>query len=153
MFQERWRIMANQQTEYDDVALCKDLAKADLSIQQIADKHNISARQVYRISNGESRPELKVRIDELIQAERAAGMRLARSRGRWFVGRLIQLAAKDDKVGLDAVVKGMEVAGMLTRDGGGDDKQTIEIVLSTSGNDKVDPLAERLTGVLVSGDN
>jgi len=32
-------------------------------------------------------------------------------------------------------------------------KQVIEIVLSTSGNDKVDPLAERLTGVLVSGDN
>jgi len=144
--------MSGQQTEYDDETLCKDLAKADLSIADIAAFHKISVRQVYRIASGESRPELKARIDELIQAEKASGMRLAKSRGRWFVGRLIQLAAQDNKVGLDATIKGLEVAGMLTGEGAGGDKQTIEIVLSAGKDGKTDPLKRRMTGV-VNGNN
>ena len=139
--------MANKVTCYDDEELCQDLARADDSIKDIAAKHKVSASLLYRIARGESRPELKVRIDELIAAEKAAGTRLAKSRARWFMGRLIQLAALDSDIGLKAIIKGLEMAGFGEGMSTGD-KQTIEIILTAGkGDGKKDPLAKRLTGV------
>ena len=88
--------IANHKTlEYDDEELCQDLAKSDLSIAEIAKKHKISLRQTYELAAGTSRPELKKRIDELIQAEKGAGIRLAKSRARWTIARLVQIADQD----------------------------------------------------------
>ncbi len=139
--------MANKVTCYDDEELCQDLARADDSIKDIAAKHKVSASLLYRVARGESRPELKPRIDELIAAEKAAGARLAKSRARWFMGRLIQLAALDSDIGLKAVIKGLELAGLGEGMSTGD-KQTIEIILSAGkGDGKDNPIAKRLTGV------
>lgn len=144
--------IANHKTlDYDDEELCKDLAASDLSIADIAVKHKISLRHTYEIAKGESRPELKKRVDELIEAEKAAGTRLAKSRARWFMARLIQIAAGDSDVALKAIIKGLEMAGFAEGQATGD-KQTIEIVLSSNGNGKADPLERRLTGV-VNGNN
>lgn len=136
----------HKQLGYDDEELCQDLAKSDLSVKEIATKHKISVVHTYHIAAGTNRPELKERIDELIQAEKAAGMRLARSRARWTVGRLVQIAGQDEDRGaaLRAIEKLLEMGGMLT-EAAADDKKTIEIVLSAGTDD--DPLNRRLTGV------
>ena len=134
---------------YDQEALCQDIARSDLSIKDIATKYKVSIALVYQIAAGTTRPELKVRIDELIQAEKGAGMRLARSRGRWFVGRLIQLAALESDVGLEAILKGLEVSGIdVAAETSGEEKQTIEVIFSAKqGEEGKEPLAPRLTGV------
>jgi len=139
--------MANNHTNYNDEELCNDIAKADLPIAEIALKHKISARQVYAIAKGDSRPELRERIDELIQAEKSAGMRLARSRARWAVARLIQLASQDTdkRAAAQSIDRLLGMAGMSV-EGGGTDKQQIEILLST-GNGNGNPMSKRLTGV------
>ena len=140
--------MANKVTCYDDEAVCQDLARADDSIKDIAAKHNVSAGLLYKIASGATRPALKVRIDELIAAEQGAGMRLAKSRARWAVGRLVQIASQNEdlraaKYAIDSI---LEMGGMLTADGSADEKQTIEIILS-AGKDGDDPLKRRITGV------
>ncbi len=140
-------------SNYDDEVLCQDLAKSDLSITEIAQKPGICVSMVYMVARGDSRPELKVRIDELIAAEKAAGTRLARSRGRWFVARLIQIASQEGNLdtALKAVLKGLEISGIdVAAETGGDEKKTIELVFSSKGGE--DPLARRLTGV-VNGNN
>lgn len=144
--------MANKETNYDSELLCEDLAKSDLSIADIALKHQISARQVYAIAKGDSRPDLLVRINKLIAAEKSAGMRLAKSRARFAVARLVQIAKQDEDRGaaLRAIESLLEMGGMLEV-GGGDDKKTIEIVFSAK-KGEADPLAHRLTGV-VNGNN
>ena len=134
---------------YDDEELCKDLACSDLSITEIAAKHKMSASNVYMIARGDNRPELKARIDEIIEAEHNAAKRLARSRGRWFMARLIQIAkdGSDQKTALAAIIKGLEVAGLAdAEDFKRVEKQAIEIILSAGGGNG-DPLTRRLTGV------
>ena len=145
-------MMDNKQLDYDDGELCQDLAKSDLSIAEISDKHKVSVSMVYKIASGAARPELKARIDELIQAEKGAGMRLAKSRARFCVARLVQHAQQDDDraASLKAIEKLLEMAGMLT-EAGGADKQTIEVIFSAK-EGEADPLKRRLTGV-VNGNN
>ena len=131
----------------DDLQLCQDIAKADLSIVEIGNAHKMSASNVYKIARGDVRPELKAIIDELVDAEHGAAKRLARSRGRWFMARLIQLAKdSSDDTALKAVVKGLEIAGLADLDEYKDvRKQAIEIILS-SGNGKAEPNS-RLSGI------
>ncbi len=145
--------MVNKATTYDDEAICQDLAKADLSIAAIAVKHKISASQCYKIVSGDARPELKERIEELIKAEKGAGIRLARHRARWTIGRLIQIGGQDEDRGaaLKALERLAEMAGMLTESGVAE-KKAIEIIFSSKGSGEDDPLKHRLTGV-VNGNN
>ncbi|HQL73854.1 MAG: hypothetical protein BWX88_03591 [Planctomycetes bacterium ADurb.Bin126] len=49
--------------QYDDDVLIDDLVLGRLGLSQIAAKHGISRRQLYRILMGDSRPALKARID------------------------------------------------------------------------------------------
>lgn len=137
--------MVNRATKYDDAELCNDLAKADLTINEIAAKHQISASNVYQIARGDSRPELKVLIDEIIDANKAAAMRLARVRARFCVARLVQIANQneDRRAATTAIEKLLEMGGMLS-DAGAVEKQSIEIVLSAGNGD---PLNKRHTGV------
>ena len=146
-------MQTHKQLEYNDEELCQDLAKSDLSITEIATKHKISVVHTYHIAAGTSRPELLERINELIQAERGAGMRLAKSRARFAVARLVQIAKQDEdrSAALRAIEKILEMGGMLTETGGVD-KQTIEVIFSAAKDKKADPLAARLTGV-VNGNN
>jgi len=135
--------------KYDDEALCQDFARSDMGIAEIAEKHGISLRHTYELASGESRPELKKRVDEIIEAEHSAAKRLARSRGRWFMARLIQIAkdGSDQKTALAAIIKGLEVAGLAdAEDFKRVEKQAIEIILSAGGGNG-DPLTRRLTGV------
>jgi len=129
-----------------DIQLCNDIAKADLSIKQIAEKHEMSASNVYMIARGDSRQELKPIIDEIVEAEQASAKRLARSRGRWFMARLVALANNaQDETALKAIIKGLEIAGLTAEEARHIEKQAIEIILSAAGNG--DPLQRRLTGV------
>ncbi len=146
--------MSNEHTEYSDDDICKDIADAELSIIAIAEKHGISDRQVYRITDGTSRPELLVRINELIEAGKQAGIRLAKSKALWAVRRLAELAKQDVDRGaaLRATMHLLEMGGLLA-EGGGDQKQIIEIVLSAKADaDGTSPLDRRLTGVSI-GEN
>ncbi len=141
--------MPNKATDYNEELLCGDIAKSDESIAEIALKYKISASTVYKIAAGKTKPELKVRIDELIQAEKGAGMRLAKSRARFAVGRLVQIAQQDEdrRSAIMAIEKILEMGGMLTETGG-DEKQTIEVIFSAKqGEEGKEPLAPRLTGV------
>ena len=141
--------IANHKTlKYDDEELCKDFARSDLSIAEISAKHKISLRHTYELAKGESRPELRLRVDAIIEAEHQAAKRLARSRGRWFMGRLIQLAGGENSdTALKAVMKGLEVAGLAdAEDFKQVEKQAIEIILS-AGNGNGDPLKRRLSGI------
>lgn len=132
---------------YDDEGLCQDIASSMLSVVGIAQKHKVSSSLVYAIIAGTTRPELKVRIAELLDAEKAAGMRLAKHRARWFMARLVQIAGNDTDIGLKAVLRGLEMAGMATGSATAD-KQTIEIVLSAmGGNGEPAKKNNRLTGI------
>lgn len=133
-------------SNYDDEVLCQDVAKSDLTIAQIATKHEISASMVYQIAAGTSRPELKERIDELIQAEKGAGMRLARSRARWTIARLVKIGGQDEDrtAALKALDRLAKMADLLT-EAGLAPKQAIEIIFSAKGGG--DPVGRRLTGV------
>lgn len=139
----------HKRLEYDEEKLAQDLAKSDLSVTEIAKVHKISVRHAYELAAGTSMPGIRTRIDELIEAERAAGTRLAKSRARWLVARLVQIASQDVDRGsaVRAVNKLLEMGGMLAETGGAD-KKTIEIVFSAKrGEDGVDPLGRRLSGV------
>ena len=158
--------IANHKTkDYDDDELCKDFARSDLSIAEIASKHGLSVRYTYELAKGESRPDIKARVNGLIEAEHEAAKRLARSRGRWFMARLIQLAqgtktvkpatATEPEVvelihtdtALKAVMKGLEIAGLADAEEYREaKKQAIEIILSTADGNG-DPLTHRRTGV------
>ena len=138
-----------QHSCYNDEELCQDIATSNLSVKEMAKKHAVSSSLVYAIAAGTIRPELLVRINELVDAEKAAGMRMAKSRARWFMGRLVQLAALDNETGYKSVVKGLEMAGMLSADGASD-KRTIEIVLSSLAGKE--PAKNRMTGI-VNGNN
>tara|TARA_Y100000310_G_scaffold29678_1_gene28209 strand:- start:173 stop:613 length:441 start_codon:yes stop_codon:yes gene_type:complete len=146
--------MVNRATSYDDEALCTDLAKADLTMAEIAVAHNISASLVYKIAKGDSRPELKERIDEIIEANKGAAMRLAKVRARFCVARLVQIANQneDRRAATAAIEKLLEMGGMLS-ESGTVEKQSIEIVLT--GSNGSDPLTKRHTGVFrpVDGQN
>ena len=57
-----------------------------------------------------ARPQVQQRVDQLSRAFRTAGQRLAFSRARWAVGRLIQLGSRDDEVGRKALVDLLKLA-------------------------------------------
>ncbi len=134
---------------YDDEKVCTDIAKSDLTMPEIAREHQVSVSLIYKIASGETRPELKVRITEILEAGKVAAMRLAKARARFCVARLVQHAKQDvDKpVSLKAIEKLLEMAGMATGVATAD-KQTIEIVLSAmGGNGEPAKKNDRLTGV------
>jgi len=141
-------------SSYDDEALAMDIAKSDLSLTQIAKNHKVSTSLIYQIAKGITRPEILVRVNELLAAEKDAAMRLVKKRVRNCVGRLVQIANQDNdkRAAITAIEKILEMAGMLTGEGAGGDKQTIEIVLSAGKDGKTDPLKRRMTGV-VNGNN
>jgi hypothetical protein len=148
----------------EDLNICNDLAKGELTIQEIAAKYNKSASNVYKLARGDVRPEIKRAIDDIIEGELAMARRLAKMRGYWFMQRLIQLAQGtqvvkpatenspevveivDSKTSLGAVIKGLEIAGLASvTDSDDSQKRTIEIVFSGGNNGKLP--RKRLTGV------
>lgn len=133
--------------DYNDDELAADLAKADLSCGEIAAKHGLSIHQIYNIAEGRSRPEIMAKVIAMTAGAEAEGRRLARSRGRFWVARLVQLANDPDhKVALDAVQTGLEACGLLNSDMNPEQKkQTIEIILTAKGSG--DMLAKRFSGV------
>ncbi len=143
--------MVGTVTCYDDAELCKDLSKSEISIAEIAKKHNISASLIYKIAKGTTRPELKERIDELLNAEKSAAMRLAKARARWAIARYVQIGGQneDRKAALAALDKLAEIAGMLV-ESGTVDKQVIELIFSGS---KEEPAKGRMTGVYNANGN
>lgn len=136
---------------YDSDLLCQDLVTSELSIQKIAEKHQISISLCYKIASGETRPELKERISELIAAEKSAGMRLAQSKARWAVARLVKIAQQDDdrRSSLIAIEKLLQMGGMLD-EAGAVEKQTLEIIFTGLGGKAVPK--NRVTGIW-SGEN
>ncbi len=132
----------HKQLKYDDEELAQDLAEASLSMTAIAALHKISLRQTYELASGTSRPSIKTRINELIEAGKQTGIRLARSRALWSVRRLLTLAEQDIDRGaaLRATTQLLEMGGLLEASAKVGDKQTIEIVLSNT-------VPKKLTGV------
>ncbi len=78
-----------KQKSYDDYELCKDIAGAELTRGEIAQKYDISEGMVGQIARGDSRPELKLIIDELIDSSVSEARRIFHGRGRWFATRLL----------------------------------------------------------------
>ena len=87
--------------------LCRMQAEAVLSVEAMAQKLSVPAAMVERYL---TQPQVQQRVDQLSQAFKAAGQRLAFSRARWAVGRLIQLGSRDDETGRMALVDLLKLA-------------------------------------------
>ena len=87
--------------------LCRMQAEAVLSVEAMGQKLFVPVAVVERYL---AQPQVQQRVDQLSQAFRAAGQRLAFSRARWAVGRLIQLGSRDDETGRKALVDLLKLA-------------------------------------------
>ena len=87
--------------------LCRMQAEAVLSAEAMAQKLSTPLGTVQRYL---ARPELQQRVEQLSRENRKAGQRLANSRTRWAVGRLIQLSSRDDEIGRKALVDLLKLA-------------------------------------------
>ncbi len=87
--------------------LCRLQAEAVLSAEAMAGKLSISPAVVQSYL---AEPQVQQRVAELGQEHKAAGQRLAWSRARWAVGRLIQLSNRDDEMGRKALVDLLRLA-------------------------------------------
>ena len=87
--------------------LCRMQAQAVLSVEAMAAKLSVPLAAV---ASYLAQPQVQQRVAELGQEHRAAGQRLAFSRARWAVGRLIQLSNRDDEVGRKALVDLLKLA-------------------------------------------
>ena len=87
--------------------LCRMQAEAVLSLEAMAQKLSVPSAMVERYL---AQPQVQQRVDQLSQAFRVAGQRLAFSRARWAVGRLIQLGSRDDETGRKALVDLLKLA-------------------------------------------
>ena len=104
---------AKKQKSYNDYELCKDIAQSELTTAQIAEKNHLSERMVAAIASGEKRPELKRKIDQMVNSAMGETKRIFKTRSRWAAARLLQLA-KDDRnpqVAFKAAAKCLELAG------------------------------------------
>ena len=87
--------------------LCRMQAEAVLSAEAMAAKLSVSLGAVQSYL---AQPQVQQRVAELVREHREAGQRLAFSRARWAVGRLIQLSNRDDEVGRKALVDLLKLA-------------------------------------------
>ena len=87
--------------------LCRMQAEAVLSAEAMAQKLSVPAAMVERYL---TKSQVQQRVDQLSQAFKVAGQRLAFSRARWAVGRLIQLGSRDDETGRKALVDLLKLA-------------------------------------------
>lgn len=87
--------------------LCRMQAEAILSTEAMAQKLSVSAAIIETYL---AKPEVAQRIEQLSRQHRAAGQRLANSRARWAIGRLIQLSSRDDETGRKALVDLLKLA-------------------------------------------
>ncbi len=87
--------------------LCMMQAQAVLSKDAMAVKLLVSPET---LDSYLASPQVQQRVDELSREHKAAGQRLAFSRARWAVGRLIQLSNRDDEVGRKALVDLLKLA-------------------------------------------
>ena len=87
--------------------LCRMHAEAVLSAEAMAAKLGVPIAVVQRYL---AQPQVQQRVAELGREHKEAGQRLAFSRARWAVGRLIQLSNRDDEVGRKALVDLLKLA-------------------------------------------
>ncbi len=66
---------------YDEDLLVELIARGELSQTQIAERVGVSRRTVWRIANGQSRPDLQTKIADTVEGIRQATIRLA---ARWM---------------------------------------------------------------------
>ncbi|KKN32069.1 hypothetical protein LCGC14_0817600 [marine sediment metagenome] len=135
---------------YDDFELCKDLAKGELSKTRIADKYGLSEGMISQIVLGTSRPELMPMIEKLSKEYVNEARRACRGQVRGAINRLLEFAKRDDKLGLQAVIKLLEVSDLLTQEQQGSfaaTRQQIQIILSDKPTSKTAP-KNRFTGVV-----
>ena len=109
-----------QNTKYNERELCKDIAAAELTFREMAQKHKISASAVYSIARGAMRPELKAEIDGLVEAAVDESRRLFKSRALHMTKRLLKIADGEVtnismanlEISLKAALKCLEFAGL-----------------------------------------
>ena len=87
--------------------LCRMQAEAVLSAEAMAERLCVS---VATVQSYLAEPQVQQRVAELGREHKEAGQRLAFSRARWAVGRLIQLSNRDDEVGRKALVELLKLA-------------------------------------------
>jgi len=87
--------------------LCRMQAEAVLSVESMAERLCVS---VATVQSYLAQTQLQQRVAELGREHKEAGQRLAFSRARWAVGRLIQLSNRDDEVGRKALVELLKLA-------------------------------------------
>jgi len=87
--------------------LCRMQAEAVLSAEAMAAKLSVSSAVVQSYL---TEPQVQQRVAELAREHKEAGQRLAFSRARWAVGRLIQLSNRDDETGRKALVDLLKLA-------------------------------------------
>ena len=87
--------------------LCRMHAEAVLSAEAMAAKLGVSVAVVQKYL---AQPQVQQRVAELGREHKEAGQRLAFSRARWAVGRLVQLSNRDDEVGRKALVDLLKLA-------------------------------------------
>ena len=87
--------------------LCRMQAEAVLSAEAMSAKLCVS---VAAVQSYLPQPQVQQRVAELAREHKEAGQRLAWSRARWAVGRLIQLSNRDDEVGRKALVELLKLA-------------------------------------------
>ena len=87
--------------------LCRMQAEAVLSAEAMAERLCVS---VATVQSYLAEPQVQQRVAELAREHKEAGQRLAFSRARWAVGRLIQLSNRDDETGRKALVDLLKLA-------------------------------------------
>ena len=87
--------------------LCRMQAEAVLSAEAMAERLCVS---VAAVQSYLAHPQVQQRVAELAREHKEAGQRLAWSRARWAVGRLIQLSNRDDETGRKALVDLLKLA-------------------------------------------
>ncbi len=87
--------------------LCRMQSEAVLSAEAMAERLCVSVAAVQSCLVD---PQVQQRVAELGREHKAAGRRLAFSRARWAVGRLIQLSSRDDETGRKALVDLLKLA-------------------------------------------
>ena len=87
--------------------LCRMQAEAILSAEAMSQKLSVPVAVVLRYL---AKPKVQQRVDQLSREFRTAGQRLAFSRARWAIGRLIQMGSRDDETGRKALVDLLKLA-------------------------------------------
>ena len=120
---------SKKQKNYDDHELCQDIAAGTLTKKEIAVKHRLSERMVGAVAHGDQRPDLKPIIDRLSEAHVIEGKRIARSRVRYAMARLLELVGSDapHPVTLKATMHLLNLAGLGQTDEVADELRAVVI--------------------------